>query len=138
MRTFNQKKMNDTITKAERKQRLNLIRQINSRNYRIQNKLLVFKLNAFIRFTEKFASSNANQELVNVHTQFLGQVTKAALSNLNIGMEFDDSDLTKLIKTWAAPKDWTQLTTYKIECVKKHVEDQQSLMYSSKRICPIL
>merc|ERR1712083_947185 len=48
----------------EKQQRLNLIRQINSRNYRIQNKELIQKQQAFIDFTVKFAEENGIEEIM--------------------------------------------------------------------------
>jgi len=44
LKEYNKKIKNGTITDEEKKKRLNLIRQINSRNYRVQNKELIQKL----------------------------------------------------------------------------------------------
>jgi len=61
-----------TITQKEKSQRLNLIRQINSRNYRIQNKELITKQQAFIEFTMKFARENGLDELMEEYKMFQG------------------------------------------------------------------
>jgi len=42
--------LSNTITRAEKKQRLNLIRQINSRNYRVEKKVTLLLQRAYIRF----------------------------------------------------------------------------------------
>lgn len=55
---FNEKFDNGTITRTERQQRINLLRQINSRNYRVHNKELIQRQKAFIDFTVKYAEEN--------------------------------------------------------------------------------
>lgn len=67
---FNKKISNGSITTKEKQQRLNLIRQINSRNYRIQNKELIQKQQAFIDFTVKFAEENRIEEFLEEYKKF--------------------------------------------------------------------
>jgi len=56
LKQYNEKINNGTITDKEKKARLNLIRQINSRNYRVQNKELISKLKGVIESISKIAA----------------------------------------------------------------------------------
>lgn len=57
LKQYNTKMANGTITDKEKKARLNLIRQINSRNYRVQNKELISKLKGVIESISKIADA---------------------------------------------------------------------------------
>lgn len=63
--------MNDgTITKAEKTKRLNLIRQMNSRKYRIQNKLKIAGQQALIDKIEQLADEQGIKEIAKLVTDF--------------------------------------------------------------------
>jgi hypothetical protein len=63
LKDYNTKISNKTITDKEKKQRLNLIRQINSRNYRVQNKELICKLKGVIESISKIADEQNITEI---------------------------------------------------------------------------
>lgn len=81
---FDIKMDNGTITRTERQQRLNLVRQINSRNYRVQNKELIQRQKAFIDFTVKYAREN------NINT-FLEEYRKFKESDAQLDSEESDT-----------------------------------------------
>lgn len=63
LKEYNTKIKNGTITDKEKKARLNLIRQINSRNYRVQNKELISKLKGVIESISKIADEQNISEI---------------------------------------------------------------------------
>ena len=125
---FNRKREDGTITRVEKQQRLNLIRQINSRNYRIQNKLKEMQLSAFIRFSEKLRA--VVPVLEESYETFLGSATKESLQSLD-GTNIAQEDL---LKTWAPPNDWNDLLKYKAECMKKYKEDVEKRQQFEEKI----
>ena len=66
LKDYNTKISNKTITDKEKKQRLNLIRQINSRNYRVQNKELICKLKGVIESISKIADE---QNIIEIQSE---------------------------------------------------------------------
>jgi phenylalanyl-tRNA synthetase alpha subunit len=63
LKEYNTKISKGTITDKEKKARLNLIRQINSRNYRVQNKELISKLKGVIESISVIADKHNITEI---------------------------------------------------------------------------